>query len=1525
MEGDGPGDNEKELTSTSSSEMGKHLSTNKEEKTDSNDTLPTSSTDASTSIKSSHPVTDDPISSTSSEMDPASKLKSVDILLTDNVDNTSTNFDTEAELLGISISSQSTEKIEENVEDLVNDLETLLGESTDSFNIPSKSIRITEPKTEVTSAVVEETTIVEPQLENEVSSNTSEKTIPEKSLDSECQSDILQENVADQIDETSSQLTEPSPSLGDSKESKPNDFESSEIHVNLKVPEPPNEETISQANLKADENLQGSEEVEIHEKVVTLENEKETTEYVDEVKDDRVLDEEKNNEIIINDKEQVLNKEIRIENTINIEQLNLQATSPKEDQQSSSLEQHERVIGETKNTEEVDDMAYKFSLPDESMDSLDIKLSEQCKGPPVSVPVVEESPDNQMDNIVDSSTTAPTISQENDKTSESTIAKKLEDSVPISEENEELEKSVSDHEKPEIDRIEISELSEAVMLESAEVDSIDPIVEEPKDHPETVEMDTQKMENEEKIDEIIEEETSKEDKSSAISSVSEIPEQVEASLPVVVNLKEEELNEPIIEEEKVQSELIVEECQKVIDEGKADVKLERLDEEKKKNQENVPDVVDVKEPDVEDSKENLLISEPLITDNEKLTETESSQQSSCCIEESQKSSIELKDAELNSNEQTKPPPEINIRRKTVEQDLEKVVCLSEESSSDSDTHNVPKEVSDETVSSDEVDLIKIAEQVDRFPEVEESLPEIETVLPLSAAASSNLETMIAVASLQTESVTNTPEERKLSEKEIRDMEAIRMAVASITDSSEDTYDSFMIDNTVAMDSCSVQENQEPFENSTPSQNVFEIDFQQKSQVEKENKVIEEAKSECTIDKVTEPAKEGESLNKITEIKDTIIDKFEEVKENILVQEERSELILNQVVLTKPEIIEEEKPDLIQSKNDSISAPAPDVKQTSEDRPTKTRTKRIKVSEPLSISIEDVDKKEKIYSPKITIKPVKPPDEEVTTTSEAEANKGSLKMTITKQSDNTHSILKVYSPDDDASLNQVQEEPIPKLIIKPKIQQVEQQQHSPKMSTRSSKAYSPTTSRCSSPRITIKPVTKPVESKAETTLSPIKITFKPVVKPEEGVKKHSPKLPNEKNHNPKITIKPIPKPSEVEKDESHTPKVTIRPLKRPQEEGESDNEQGRSSPKITIKPVIKSVENDSEQAGPKLKIKPIKKHDDEERSEFEKEQDSPKVSIKPIEKSVEVPDEEGDEVKGRIILKINKGNLPTPNKESRKREYVEEEKSEKVAIKLKFSTTGGHTHIIQEGEEIANKRQKKDLVYSNNAAKSIEEPHKRQLEEKLSEKNKRIRNVTSPDKFNENISEVTNVNQSNPANENSRPHHSAELNPSWHHTQKPDISKIADLAAQTTHIGATPILTVGVATPSVVTPTPKRRGRPRKVPLQVREELKDPVPMTSSPLSSNLGSDIGTPEASPSPGGRPKRSCRGQNVIATLGIKPRKPRGRGRGSKVNMGDREPPLVQPIRLEPVEIVPVQPEKVKNKSKKQKRKSHRRSKSK
>lgn len=65
-----------------------------------------------------------------------------------------------------------------------------------------------------------------------------------------------------------------------------------------------------------------------------------------------------------------------------------------------------------------------------------------------------------------------------------------------------------------------------------------------------------------------------------------------------------------------------------------------------------------------------------------------------------------------------------------------------------------------------------------------------------------------------------------------------------------------------------------------------------------------------------------------------------------------------------------------------------------------------------------------------------------------------------------------------------------------------------------------------------------------------------------------------------------------------------------------------------------------------------------------------------------------------------------------------------------------------------------------------------------------------------------------------------------------------------------------------------------MPLEVREEFKDPP-------KEEDGSQSVVVEST-----RPKRSCRGPSVRATLGIKPRKPRGpgRGRGGKRGVGTR-----------------------------------------
>lgn len=92
-------------------------------------------------------MSDDPISSTSSDVVDLNKPKTAETVTQSSVEVSQTGMeesdkassvDAETDLLEMSISSVSRERITEDVEDLVHDLESLLGESTDSFNIPIK-------------------------------------------------------------------------------------------------------------------------------------------------------------------------------------------------------------------------------------------------------------------------------------------------------------------------------------------------------------------------------------------------------------------------------------------------------------------------------------------------------------------------------------------------------------------------------------------------------------------------------------------------------------------------------------------------------------------------------------------------------------------------------------------------------------------------------------------------------------------------------------------------------------------------------------------------------------------------------------------------------------------------------------------------------------------------------------------------------------------------------------------------------------------------------------------------------------------------------------------------------------------------------------------------------------------------------------------------------------------------------------------------------------------------------------------
>ncbi|CAH1123652.1 unnamed protein product [Ceutorhynchus assimilis] len=1504
------------------------------------------------------------------------------------------------------------------------------------------------------------------------------------------------------------------------------------------------------------------------------------------------------------------------------------------------------------------------------------------------VPVIKQADENSLDNV-------PVVEKVkiDQEGSGVTKSKAFPEDVPVAIGSEMVQKDIPEVEKSQIAQADtpVDEKPEVTVQED------DPVVNTAHKEVSEVEKPEEKtQENRSVIDEQVmpREDVPELEKSQTAVSVAEnlkgitqenvdveetinvpIVEQIEAIQEQVLSVEAEptivQENIPVIQLSK-ESPGTIEKNIPVVAESEIIQNHPEMKEEFVKLQKNVPIITEMEESqDIEEvpaSKQKDTVEEkgeaseviqekqPLIAEYTKTCEVEPTIRSLAGDRDKT-----VKDNKLTEPiEQTKLVSEVNIRRKTVEQDLEKVVCLSEESS-DSDISSLPKPSEDLSQYTEgipqyneESTLISIAEEVDQF--VDSPLNEnIVSFTKENISAASNFETAMAVASLQNETISESHVERRLSEKEIREMEAIRMAVASITDSSQDnSYDSYLVDNTMTAEefvsedientksaedietclaeSTSVEEKEICKEESEATSNdiqeqiggvieacledASEVDISeavasdstQVDLVENENRKIdfdkklmasdsealvtcveaeqqhEQAASVATLEQVEDapveqveqvketpveqvieiPMTKGlvekiekapvEQINEapveqvkdalveqvketpVEQVQETPVEHFEEsivkkvaeasvgqVNETPLEQEEAAvkqvggapveqvkdapveqveEASVEPVEETSVEIVQEgpieqvakapvekakeapikqvakapveqakeapveqakvapieqvAKAPVEQAKESSVEqakiapteqvAKAPVeqvekasveqvekviVEQVAEERPK--RTKRNKVIEPLSINVEEVDKKEKIYSPKVTIKPIKAPDEEVSTTSaDADANKVSLKMTITKQSDKMHSILKVFDPEDEIEVSQTQEEPIRKSVFKPKIQQVEKQ-HSPKMSTRSTKVYSPTSTRSSSPRIN-----KPVTEIKPDPHSPLKFTLKSVMKPEEVAKKLSVKPTKEqepKNHSPKIKIKPIPMPVEEEKEE--VPKLNIKAIKRHLEEDITDVEQGRSSPKVvkpqiesptkskkmkqvpsllekdqllsveTVedeaveevkerivlkinkgpvleKPQLPSIETVEDEAAEEVKerivlkinkgdlptpasendqllsVKTVEGEEEEgvkerivlkinkgdlpppasgndqllsvktvgaEAEEESKERivlkinkgDLPTPALQ-IDQSLSVENEVEEEVKERIVLKINKGNLPSPVKDSKKRNCAEEEKLEKAAIKMKFSTTGGTTHIVQDSEETSSKRQRTDSGYSA-PSKFVEEvSQKRPLEEKVLEKNKRLKN--SVDDKNEDSNDAvriveTKLNSPIVISEDSRSQHSADCVIS--DDPVPDISKIANIASATTHIAVTPVLTVGVATP--VTPSPKKRGRPRKAVLEVRKEFS---PVEASPTTSStslVSSDAATPEASPSPGGRPKRSCRGtgQNVTAILGLKPRKPRGggRGRGGKVNMGDRQPPAAAqaapeppapapPVVELPVETVPAKAEK-------------------
>lgn len=315
--------------------------------------------------------------------------------------------------------------------------------------------------------------------------------------------------------------------------------------------------------------------------------------------------------------------------------------------------------------------------------------------------------------------------------------------------------------------------------------------------------------------------------------------------------------------------------------------------------------------------------------------------------------------------------------------------------------------------------------------------------------------------------------------------------------------------------------------------------------------------------------------------------------------------------------------------------------------------------------------------------------------------------------------------------QHQQKSSPKLTIKPIVRHEEvheQQRTSPKLTIKPIIRPEEAEQQKSSPKLTIKPIIKPEEltlleheEQQKQSRSSPKIIIKPLVKPETSdspKQKYSPKLTikpvvkHEEEHvqqkcSPKVTIKPIPKREDVP-EEHKTPKVTIKPICEPDHPKITIKpvvkpDEQMHSPKITIKPIVKPHEvasgsgstsspieifDDDDDDDEELTVQPVDDSNDRGGSLLQRfsiksptKSDLPKVTIKPIVKhpelaaqAVDLIDFEEQIKQERIILKINRSNLP-----SRKREHSEDgDRSAKLAkIKVKYSKQGGHAHIVQQ--------------------------------------------------------------------------------------------------------------------------------------------------------------------------------------------------------------------------------------------------------
>ncbi|KAF5284573.1 hypothetical protein FQR65_LT02399 [Abscondita terminalis] len=497
--------------------------------------------------------------------------------------------------------------------------------------------------------------------------------------------------------------------------------------------------------------------------------------------------------------------------------------------------------------------------------------------------------------------------------------------------------------------------------------------------------------------------------------------------------------------------------------------------------------------------------------------------------------------------------------------------------------------------------------------------------------------------------------------------------------------------------------------------------------------------------------------------------------------------------------------------------------------------------PIVKGTEDQPYVQEKYSPKITIKPIiKPPDQ------------------CTDEERPARIVIKPIPKMEESEIH-YEERHSPKITIKP-IRKPEET-HMTKI-TLKSLLYEEGDEPKPNPKITIKPIMKPSEE--TTNENQRKITVKPVVKPVDQ------DLYSEGRHSPKITIKPIPKP---DFEDRHT-KITIKPLSK----SEMDSTEGRHSPKVTIKPIkppediqicvdehtskliIKPIHpvhrfEDLEERAPRITIKPVLKPTSDEYTN--EPSSSPRITIKPIVKPHECYDTE-DPPQGPFKLNIKP--IPRP---------VDSSLSPKITIKpVPKQEPLPPMELIDFEDQIKQER----IVLKIPKNRKNENERVNKIKVKLS-KDQGIAQILPVKRLSTGVADSseskyikTEVGSDLSISVVSNPPEGgvSEASSSDKTMKKVDIEDdIGDPLSEIpvfeiTLESAINAIPKTIPPPAItIPPAPRKRGRPRKVPLEVREDFKDPKEEKTIEVIEST---------------RPKRSCRGPSVRATLGIRPRRPRG-----------------------------------------------------